>query len=149
MAGAGTKLVGKRFGRLVVLRATEERRNGYIMWECQCDCGNTTLVRGFHLTSGRIVSCGCQIKEVYERRKGNLIGQKFHRLTVIADTGERSHRAIVWECKCDCGNTAYVTTQMLTSGDVKSCGCLRSNLSSGRAKKLSQYKKIKVGTIEE
>jgi hypothetical protein len=29
------------------------------MWECVCDCGKTTIVRGTHLTAGKINSCGC------------------------------------------------------------------------------------------
>ena len=29
------------------------------MWECNCDCGSVTVVRRYHLTSGRIKSCGC------------------------------------------------------------------------------------------
>ena len=29
------------------------------MWECQCDCGNTTVVSGSGLTQGHSKSCGC------------------------------------------------------------------------------------------
>jgi hypothetical protein len=51
---------GKRYGMLVAVSASEYRDNkGGIKWICQCDCGNTTLVTGSNLTSGRTQSCGC------------------------------------------------------------------------------------------
>ena len=28
-----------------------------------------------------------------------------------------------WKCLCDCGNTTFVKTHLLTSGATKSCGC--------------------------
>lgn len=36
----------------------------------------------------------------------------------------------MWECKCDCGNTAVVREGDLTWGKIKSCGCMsfRGNL---------------------
>lgn len=52
-----------------------------------------------------------------------LVGNKYEKLTVIKDSGKRDHRKVVWECKCDCGNTTYVTTDSLKSGNTKSCGC--------------------------
>ena len=54
----------------------------------------------------------------------NLIGEKFGRLTVIEKTDMRKHGNIVWKCQCDCGNMHYAYTNLLTSGEVKSCGCL-------------------------
>ena len=51
---------GFRCGKLQVVKETEERRGGNIMWECICDCGKLTRVRGTHLKCGRVNSCGCQ-----------------------------------------------------------------------------------------
>jgi len=51
-----------------------------------------------------------------------LIGQRFGHLTVIEDSGERVHRAIMWKCKCDCGNEKNISTSRLQSGHAKSCG---------------------------
>jgi len=58
------RLSGKRFGRLVAVRATEDRSDGKIVWECKCDCGQATRVRSTHLTSGATVSCGCYLSEL-------------------------------------------------------------------------------------
>lgn len=51
-----------------------------------------------------------------------LVGQRFGHLTVIKDSGERLHRSIIWECKCDCGNIHYVTSNNLNGGRTKTCG---------------------------
>ncbi len=53
----------------------------------------------------------------------DLTGNKYGSLTVIEVTKERRRNAIVWLCKCDCGNTHKVVGIDLTIGDVKSCGC--------------------------
>lgn len=50
---------GNRYGNLVAVRCTDERKNGAVAWECKCDCGNKITVRLDHLTLGRTISCGC------------------------------------------------------------------------------------------
>lgn len=53
-------LTGKRFGRLLVIRKTDKRRpNGNVVFECLCDCGNTTYQCGYDLRTGAVYSCGC------------------------------------------------------------------------------------------
>lgn len=42
---------------------------------------------------------------------------------VLEDTNKRQSGAIVWRCKCDCGNETLVSTGNLTSGHTTSCGC--------------------------
>lgn len=49
--------IGRVFGRLTVLRKTKRRRNGRIMWLCQCRCGKQKAVAGNNLC--RTQSCGC------------------------------------------------------------------------------------------
>lgn len=59
--------------------------------------------------------------------KGSYIdirGQKFGRLTAIRYKGVRGRRRTYWECRCDCGNIAYVDTNHLKSGHTSSCGCI-------------------------
>lgn len=57
-------------------------------------------------------------------KKANLIGQKFNRLTVVAQTDERKNGSVVWLCRCDCGKYTRVSTRALRSNEIKSCGCL-------------------------
>lgn len=55
-------LTGKRFGSLTVISRSENRVcNGHIqvMWLCRCDCGKEKVIRGTHLKSGAVISCGC------------------------------------------------------------------------------------------
>lgn len=57
----------------------------------------------------------------------NLIGLKFHELTVIEVTSERTNSgSIKWLCECSCGNTKVAAGNELKRGGVKSCGCKRN-----------------------
>ena len=55
----------------------------------------------------------------------NLIGQRFGRLVVLSQAA--TMRYSMWRCRCDCGNEATVSRQMLMMGErgTRSCGCLR------------------------
>lgn len=59
--------IGKRFGHLVVLRYLETIKSGIYNFECQCDCGNTTISNNDTLRKGSKISCGC-IRSVGENR---------------------------------------------------------------------------------
>lgn len=62
----GQNLLGKRFGKLVVIEKTNLRRDRKIVWKCQCDCGGITLANTAELNSGLRVSCGCRGKSAGE-----------------------------------------------------------------------------------
>ena len=59
----GRDLTGQTFGRLTALEPTEKRTSGYILWLCQCQCGNKKLASVNHLMQGSVKSCGCLVKE--------------------------------------------------------------------------------------
>ena len=118
-------LTGKRFGRLVAVKATKQRKNTSVVWECKCDCGNTSFVTSNHLLSGNTKSCGCLQKEcVANVNTNNLTGMRFGKLTVVKASDMRKHEKVVWECVCDCGKTVYITSSNLVRGSTNSCGCL-------------------------
>lgn len=56
-------LIGRRFGRLVVLEKGNLKKNNQSTWVCECDCGKITTVIGGNLTGGTTKSCGCIRKE--------------------------------------------------------------------------------------
>ena len=120
-----TGLVGRRFGRLVVLEASETRKYDRRTYLCRCDCGNTVLVPGANLTGGNVQSCGC-LRLENSRKYKDLTGMRFHKLTVLWPAERRDSGNIVWECKCDCGKTTFVGGSNLKNGTTKSCGCLRT-----------------------
>ena len=116
-------LIGKRFGKLVVLEKSGNRRRGHYLWICQCDCGNLCEKPTGELNGGTAMSCGCGWRQpaVHE-------GDRFGRLTAIRPTEQRSAKAVIWECLCDCGETVFVRTTSLTSGHTISCGCVKREL---------------------
>ena len=60
-------------------------------------------------------------------KKIDLTNKKINNLTVIKKYGTNKRNEVIWECKCDCGNTTYVITSKLNNGHTKSCGCHRIN----------------------
>jgi len=56
----------------------------------------------------------------------DMAGQKFGRLTAIT-RGKRltsgGNMRITWLCRCDCGKESVVDSQLLRTGNTKSCGC--------------------------
>lgn len=59
-------LTGRRFGRLVV-SPEPSGRVGYVV--CDCDCGNTAVIRASSLTKSKnpTQSCGCVRKEIVSK----------------------------------------------------------------------------------
>jgi len=106
---------------LTVIGVTNQRKNRCYVWECLCDCGKTTYFTTNVLNSGKTKSCEC-----YQYNAIDITGERFGKLVVIGKsdkkTGKRNKP--LWECKCDCGNTAYVTSSSLRRGMTKSCGCI-------------------------
>lgn len=57
-------MIGKRFGRLVVVSKAVDGTPSNTMWTCACDCGRTKTIREFHLRKGHTQSCGCLRKDI-------------------------------------------------------------------------------------
>jgi hypothetical protein len=66
----------------------------------------------------------------------DLTNKRFGRLVVLNKTDKRDNRrGLIWNCKCDCGNTKNISSGTLTNGYVRSCGCLRRESEIARHKK--------------
>ena len=61
-------LTGQRFGKLVAVRPTNERKHTSVVWECRCDCGNVCLATQNMLSRGYKKSCGCMHEYVKCKR---------------------------------------------------------------------------------
>lgn len=116
-------LTGMRFGKLVCVEPTAERKYATTVWRCQCDCGNTAFVPARQLLAGYVKSCGCLEHPPLK----DFVGQRFGKLTVLSYAGKRAgmHR---WRCRCDCGNETIVGQTLLQTGKTKSCGCLQKKV---------------------
>lgn len=134
--GKTCDLRNQRFGRLMAVRPTEKRdASGSVYWECQCDCGNKTVVSSRNLRSNASLSCGCLKKErTSQLQAKDLTGQQFGKLIAIRQTDLRKQNSIVWECQCSCGKTAFVCAKSLCSGQTKSCGCHNLEVARTRAR---------------
>lgn len=61
-------LIGKRFGRLIVLKVLKTGVNDASYAECICDCGNLYTIRLRSLRAKiYTTSCGCLIKEIFSK----------------------------------------------------------------------------------
>jgi len=61
------------------------------------------------------------------KKRIEMIGFKFGRLTVVEIEGERkAGRHPKWRCDCDCGGTCVRTSVALRAGRDPSCGCSAS-----------------------
>lgn len=124
-----TSIVGKRYGRLLVLEENDKKiindngeEENIVMCKCRCDCGSIIEVQKSRLINGYSKSCGCLHKEKISnnlfRLKVDRIGTKYEKLTILSYDTEKK----MWKCQCDCGNITYVKH---FNGNTKSCGCLR------------------------
>ena len=53
-------LTGQKFGHLTVIEEDTTKPTGHgRFWKCSCECGGTKSVRGSHLKTGFVKSCGC------------------------------------------------------------------------------------------
>ena len=115
--------LGYRLGRLTVALDTGKRKNGYVVWQCVCDCGGTLELDTRALQRATRRDCGCVTRVRPGQR--DLTGQRFGRLTALEPTDRRDGSGtLIWLCRCDCGNEVMVSGTQLTGGYKKSCGCL-------------------------
>lgn len=56
-------LIGRKFGRLSVIKRVDNNKWGNLCWLCRCSCGQEKIVVGRNLKSGNTQSCGCLQKE--------------------------------------------------------------------------------------
>lgn len=71
---------------------------------------------------------------------------KFGRLTVLQFV-QRKERKSYWKCICDCGKEVVLPITYLTTGDTKSCGCLRKEKTSNLSRKNSFVKSKRLNSI--
>lgn len=135
-------LTNQTFGKWTVLRFddSEDRSSKRgARWVCRCECGTERSVLGYALKFGRSTSCGCDTTKKIK----DLTGQTFYKLKVLhMDTSDYDKkRGYKWICKCDCGNEISVYSGRLSSGQTKSCGCLKNETKEKRIR----YPKVNVG----
>lgn len=137
--------VGRKYGRLTVVRKVEKDK--YLRYECKCDCGNVKIVPVGSLASGVNVSCGCISQEnrktLAKSRIIDLTGKTFSYLTVLGRDDDyvspSGNVMLRWRCRCVCGKETSVVGNCLKNGNIKSCGCMQKELNGKAHRKVNRY----------
>ncbi len=119
-------LIGMKFGKLLVVSKAESTKDNNSQWNCVCDCGNTCVVRGRSLRTGKRMDCGCETVRFYD-----LTGERFGRLIVECKEPHSGDGKTRWRCRCDCGSTIVAESRSLRDGRKTDCGCVNPNKRGG------------------
>lgn len=69
--GRANNLIGKKFGRLLVLYRSNPpehiKNKSQTYWVCQCECGNYIQARTGALITNGLKSCGCLHSEIAKK----------------------------------------------------------------------------------
>lgn len=55
--------IGARFGTRTIIEEMKERKNGYIMYRVQCDCGDVVILNGSYLRTRERPCKSCSLKK--------------------------------------------------------------------------------------
>ena len=113
-------MTGQDFGDLHVDKYVETRHHS-AFWQCTCKrCGKVKVYEGKRLRSGK-ASCGCLTQP---KRYMDIAGKQFGDIFVesFAYTKQGS---TYWNCICGCGKKFVASGKRVSSGNTKSCGCLK------------------------
>lgn len=127
---------GKTFGRLTVIqvhgRVQCKGVDKYIVWECECECGNRVNIPAQSLLRGVTTSCGCfRTEQVVDRNwTGYMEIPGYHWSNIqrsAADRGIEFNITIeqVWDLYCEqnrCCKLTGLPIRFKTKGDKKSKG---------------------------
>lgn len=119
------ELIGKEYKGFKVLDCKRENKKSYLFVRCPM-CGKEKWMRKDTIDNPNVVSCGCYNNSHNLRQTKDFRENKVGRLTAIEPTVDRdkNNGSVIWKCKCECGNIAYVSAYNLERKAVRSCGCL-------------------------
>ena len=118
--GNKLNITGQKFGKLTVIKNTEEKdkNSGSYIWECKCDCGNVVFLPVYHLTrkTKPTRSCGCA---KYIDLKERIFGLW---KVLELDTKTKNSNNIYWKCLCSkCDKIYSVRGSSLIAGKTSMC----------------------------
>lgn len=86
-------LVGKQFGRLIVIEPSGSDKHGNSLWKCKCDCGNISITSSHNLLSGQTKSCGCFMRDKTRETSLKLWQDEEHKQKMIKNfSGDNNPR---------------------------------------------------------
>lgn len=90
-------LTGQKFGRLTVLQAAGQTKNGAFRWKCQCTCGQSKVVTGYSLQRGTTKSCGCLASEIVRKRNNASRKDRPWRVEMTSTRSQARYRKISFD----------------------------------------------------
>lgn len=75
-----------------------------------------------------------------------LKNQIINGITLLEKTNKKRRGAVLWKCKCFCGNIFYAEAYRIKNGEISSCGCKRKVFREDNFKKAR--KELKKGFQE-
>lgn len=80
---AKIEMIGKKYGKLLVVRQVEPSKSGHTRYLCKCDCGVEKIFQAQNIRTGKSESCGCErAKQLSER---NSITKRTHCMSKSAE----------------------------------------------------------------
>lgn len=86
-------LIGQSFNKLKVISFNGRNKRKNLIWNCICECGNTTTAITSELKSGEKKSCGCLLSPSYSQAL-NRIKEKITQNSIVNPNG-----CIEWQGK--------------------------------------------------
>lgn len=80
-------------------------------------------------------------------KKIEMIGKRFGRLVALECVGRDKYGALLWRCKCNCGNEIIAKGTSLRMGRTQSCGCLCVERSTKHGMRSTRFYGIYMGII--
>lgn len=128
--------VGTTLHNLEILDWKRENNRTYFYIHCLL-CKENKWMRADYVTRKSTNGCGCRQKETQFKAK-DIKGMRFGRLIAVEPTGKRdkNNGSVIWKCRCDCRNIAYVSATDLMRKAVRSCGCYWTEVKKNSGKKV-------------
>lgn len=77
----------------------------------------------------------------------DITNKRFERLVALECVGKDKYGALLWKCKCDCGNIIIAKGTSLRMGHTQSCGCLCVERSTKHGMRSTRFYRIYIGII--
>lgn len=126
--------IGVEIGKFEVLNQKRENNKTYLYCKCK-KCGKEKWIAQGNVK--RIKCCEFNHSST-EFKPLDLTNQTINNITILEKTEQRKRGAVVWKCKCFCGNIFYAPIYRIKNGEIKSCGCKRKVYREENFKKLKE-----------
>jgi hypothetical protein len=121
------ELIGKKFGKLTVIKLVNKNDDGRFIFETKCDCGEIKNATKSKLLHNHILCCDlCAQKERNDERISKIPGKKFGKLTVLKCLPS-STQNLKFIVQCDCGENFEIDKNSVMWKEVLSCKNCKSD----------------------